>query len=253
MIGIIGAMEDEVSMLRSLIVDGKTRVIGNGLSSKGEGFEFISGSIDGKEAVLLRGGIGKVNAAVGCALLIENYKPAFVINTGSAGGIGAGLSFCDVVISDVIVHHDVDVTVFNYAPGQVPGMPAVYPVPEELIRLAEKAVDELKAEGELPAGFNHVRGLIASGDVFMYKPEIIAAAAKRFPKMRAVEMESAAVAQACYLFGVPCLAIRALSDVAGTESPMTHDQFLPIASKNSCNIVRRIIKLYKHNEFLGGH
>jgi adenosylhomocysteine nucleosidase len=79
----------------------------------------------------------------------------------------------------------------------------------------------------------------------MHKPERIAAVSKLFPKMRAIEMESAAIAQACYLFKVPCLVIRALSDIAGTESPMTHDAFLPIASKNSCEIVRRINKLYQ--------
>jgi adenosylhomocysteine nucleosidase len=149
-----------------------------------------------------------------------------------------------VVISDGLVYHDADVTVFNYAPGQIPGMPAVFPAAEELIVLAEQAVDELKAEGKLPGGFNHVRGIIGSGDVFMYKSEMIAAAAERFPKMRAVDMESAAIAQACWLFKVPCLVIRALSDIAGAESPMTHDEFLPIASKNSCEIVRRIVTLY---------
>jgi adenosylhomocysteine nucleosidase len=235
MTGIIGAMEPEVEMIRGLMQ--------NGVTSKTGTFEFFSGTLDNKEAVLLRCGIGKVNAAVGCALLIEKFDPQLIINTGSAGGIGEGLSFGDVVISEGLVHHDVDVTVFNYEPGQVPGMPAVYPTPEELISLAEKAVDELKAEGILPETFNHARGIIGSGDAFMHKPELIAAAARRFPKMRAVEMESAAVAQACWLFKVPCLVIRALSDIAGSESPMTHDEFLPIASKNSCEIVRRIINL----------
>jgi len=242
MVGIIGAMEPEVEMLRAIMQSGKA---GGGKVFKTGGFEFFSGALDGKDAVLLRCGIGKVNAAVGCALLIEHFHPSLVINTGSAGGIGEGLRFGDVIISDGLVHHDVDVTIFNYEPGQVPGMPAVYPVAEEFIALAEKAVDELKAEEILPETFNHVQGIIGSGDAFMYKPELIAEAAGRFPKMRAVEMESAAVAQACWLFKVPCLVIRALSDIAGLESPMTHDAFLPIASKNSCEIVRRIIKLYK--------
>jgi len=235
MIRIIGAMEPEVIMLRELLAEADKQSAGD--------FEFYRGKLDGKDAVLLRCGIGKVNAAVGCALLIDKYRPDFVVNTGSAGGIGGGLSFGDVVISDGVIHYDVDVTAFNYEPGQVPGMPAVFSVPEKLIQLAEQAVDELKSEKILPAEFNHVRGLIGSGDAFMHKPERIAAVSTQFPKMKAVEMEGAAIAQTCFLFKVPCLVIRALSDIAGTESPMTHDAFLPIASKNSCEIVRRINKL----------
>jgi adenosylhomocysteine nucleosidase len=242
MIGLIGAMEDEITLLRALITNPRTETVG--------GFEFFSGPFEaGKEVALLRCGIGKVNAAVGCALLIERFHPDFVLHTGSAGGInnksGPALSFGDAVISSGLVYHDADVTAFNYAPGQIPGMPPVFPADSRLVELAEKAVDELKAEGILPAAFNYVRGLIGSGDVFMHEPSRIAAATGLFPEMRAVDMESAAVAQACFLFSVPCLVIRALSDIAGTESPMTHDQFLPIASKHSCGIVRRIIKLHK--------
>ena len=223
-------------MLRELLADVRTETAG--------GFEFHRGNLDGKETALLRCGIGKVNAAVGCALLIDKYRPALVINTGSAGGIGGGLRIGDVVVSSGMIHHDADVTAFNYEPGQLPGMPAVFPVSEELIALAEGAVDELKREGRLPAEFNHLRGIIGSGDIFMHDPEIIAAAARRFPAMRAVEMESAAVAQACWLFKTPCLAIRALSDIAGTESPTSFEEFLPVASKHSCEIVRRIVGRY---------
>jgi adenosylhomocysteine nucleosidase len=234
MIGIIGAMEDEVSLLRSSISNMQKETLAC--------FELYTGKLAGKPLVLLRCGIGKVNAAVGCALLINRYQPAFVINTGSAGGIDSTLSFGDAIISDGLVQHDVDVTGFNYAPGQVPGMPAIFPVPEDLIERAEAAVDGLKKEGVLPASFNHVRGLIGSGDAFMHQPERIAAIKKLFPSMRAVEMEGAAIAQTCYLFKVPALIIRALSDVAGLESPLTFDQFLPIASKHSAEIVMRLIR-----------
>ncbi|MDR1390436.1 MAG: 5'-methylthioadenosine/adenosylhomocysteine nucleosidase [Treponema sp.] len=233
MIGIIGAMEKEIELLRSLM-QGTTQ-------SECGVFSFITGKLDNRDVVLLRCGIGKVNAAAGCVLLIDRFKPGLVIHTGSAGGIGEDLHFGDVVIGDGLFYHDVDVTAFNYAPGQVPGMPAVYAAPEHLMALAETAIDELKAEGVLPAAFNHTRGLIGSADSFMHDEQKIAQVVKRFAGIRAVEMEGAAVAQACFLFGVPCLVIRAISDVAGKESPMTHDEFLPIASKHSCEIVRRII------------
>jgi adenosylhomocysteine nucleosidase len=239
MIGIIGAMEEEVALLRSAMTGRKVETAG--------AFEFISGTLEGKDAVLLRCGIGKVNAAVGCALLIRGYKPELVINTGSAGGIDPSLSFGDVIISDGLLYHDVDVTAFNYAPGQLPGQPQVFPVPQDLAAEAERAVDELKAGGGLPGGLNHVRGIIGSGDVFMHEPERIEKVRKTFPRVRAVEMEGAAIAHACALFGVPAIIIRALSDIAGVESPLTSNEFLPMASKNSSEIVRRIVRNHNRN------
>jgi adenosylhomocysteine nucleosidase len=236
MIGIIGAMEEELTMLRSAMEKPETETIG--------GFEFHAGTLEGKPVVLLRCGIGKVNAAVGCALRVNRYKPEWVINTGSAGGIDPTLTFGDVVISDGLVYYDVDVTAFNYAPGQLPGQPQIFPVPDALIKRAEGAIDRLKQEGVLPVGFNHLRGLIGSGDVFMHEPERIARVRSLFPTLKAVEMEGAAIAHTCYLFKIPALIIRALSDIAGVESSMTSDQFLPLASKNSAEIARRIVKDY---------
>ncbi|MDR2796823.1 MAG: 5'-methylthioadenosine/S-adenosylhomocysteine nucleosidase [Treponema sp.] len=234
MIGIIGAMEDEIMLLRSALTNQQVKTIG--------GFNFFAGELEGKPVVLLRSGVGKVNAAIGCALLITTYQPDLVINTGSAGGIDPMLNFGDAIISDGLVYHDVDVTAFNYAPGQLPGMPAVFPVPEDLIDRAQQAVEALKQEHKLPPGFNHVRGLIGSGDVFMHEPDRIAAVRTLFPDMKAVEMEGAAVAHSCFLFKVPALIIRALSDIAGTESPLTFTEFLPVASKHSAEIVLRIIR-----------
>jgi adenosylhomocysteine nucleosidase len=234
MIGIIGAMEDEVSLLRGSLENSEVQKIG--------GFEFYTGNIEGKAAALLRCGIGKVNAAVGCALLIHTCRPELVINTGSAGGIDPDLKFGDAIISGGLLYHDVDLGAFGYAPGQLPGQPQVFPVPEDLIRRAEEAIDELKGEKVLPGDFNHRRGLIGSGDVFMHDPERIAQVRKLFPAMKAVEMEGAAIAHCCRLFSVPALIIRALSDIAGAESPVAFNEFLPIASKHSAEIVRRIIK-----------
>jgi adenosylhomocysteine nucleosidase len=234
MIGIIGAMEEELTLLRQAMKNTKTGFFGV--------FEFITGSLEGKEAVLLRSGIGKVNAAIGCALMIDHYKPEAIINTGSAGGIDPSLSFGDIVISDGLIYHDVDVTAFNYKPGQVPGQPEIFPVSESLLLAAEKAADELLSEGFFDKKISHVRGLIGSGDVFMHEKERIEAVCKTFPKIKAVEMESAAIAHACHLFNIPVLIIRALSDVAGAESPMKFEEFIPLAAKNSAGLVRRIVR-----------
>ncbi len=234
MVGIIGAMEDEVMNLRSAMEQVETITAGT--------FEFYKGLLEGKPVVLCRCGIGKVFAAVGCVLLIERFSPSLIINTGSAGGVDPSLNFGDAVIADALVYHDVDVTAFNYSPGQIPGMPQYFSVPNDLIKRAEKAVDDLKNEKILPGDFSHIRGLIGSGDAFICEPKRVASILNNFPKMKAVEMESAAIAHTCAIFKIPAIIIRALSDIASTESPMTFDEFLPIASKHSGDIVSRIIR-----------
>ena len=234
MIGIIGAMEEEISLLRGSMDDTKKISIGT--------FEFITGKLESKEVVLLRSGIGKVNAAAGCVLMIDHFSPELVINTGSAGGIDPALSFGDIVISDGLVYHDADVTAFGYEPGQLPGQPAVFPVSPGLITAAENAMDELVKEGIFDKKINHLRGIIGSGDVFMHQKERIDAVRKTFPQIKAVEMESAAIAHACYLFKIPVLVIRALSDIAGAESPMSFEEFIPLAAKNSAELVKRIVR-----------
>jgi len=234
MVGIIGAMEDEVSLLRGMLETPRVTKIGE--------FELYEGKLEGKNVVLLRCGIGKVSAAVGCTVLIHNFKPDFVINTGSAGGINPSLHFGDVIISTGLVYHDVDVTAFNYAPGQLPGQPQIFPADENLIVRAEQAVGELKQKNILPANLNYCRGLIGTGDTFMHQPESIAALRRQFPNVAAVEMEGAAIAHCCRLFSVRVLVIRALSDIAGVESPVKFDEFLPIASKHSAEMVRYIVK-----------
>src|SRR5690606_22914425 len=111
-IAIIGAMEEEVTLLREKIEGREQEVIA--------GCEFTTGMMDDAEVVLLRSGIGKVNAAMSTAILLERFKPDYVINTGSAGGFNPDLNVGDVVISTEVRHHDVDVTAFGYEYGQVP-------------------------------------------------------------------------------------------------------------------------------------
>jgi len=234
MVGIIGAMEKEVSLLFDALEEPVT--VKSGM------FEFHTGFYNGEKIALLQCGIGKVNAAVGCSAMLQVFQPKLVINTGSAGGIAPGLKFGDVVISTGLLYHDVDVTAFNYALGQVPGHPKVFPVGEDLVAMAEKAVGELKEEEALPADMNHCRGIIGSGDMFMHRMEDIDRIRGAFPEVVAVEMEGAAIAHCCHLFSVPSLTIRALSDIAGKESPIAFKEFLPIASAHSAEIVRRIIR-----------
>ncbi|AQQ52939.1 5'-methylthioadenosine/S-adenosylhomocysteine nucleosidase [Planococcus lenghuensis] len=226
-IGVIGAMEEEVELLRDSLADPVTDTIAN--------CEFTRGTYEGQEIVLLKSGIGKVNAAMSTALLLQEYKPDLVINTGSAGGFDAELEVGAIVISSEVRHHDVDVTAFNYEMGQVPQLPAAFRANEELVELAHQAAKELSEQ--IPAV-----GLIATGDSFMNDPERVQKVRGFFPEMKAAEMEAAAVAQVCYQFNVPFVVIRALSDIAGKESSVSFEEFLHTAAKNSTAIVLRVIR-----------
>ncbi|SUU00030.1 MTA/SAH nucleosidase [Actinobacillus lignieresii] len=220
-IGIIGAMAQEVEILRNLMVEAKVIEIA--------GCKIYDGKINNTQVALLQSGIGKVAAAVGTALLLELTKPDMIINTGSAGGLDANLNVGDIVISTEVRHHDADVTAFGYDKGQLPANPAAFLPNEQLVSVALKETQT--------AGFNAVSGLICSGDVFVNGAEKIAIIRQDFPSVAAVEMEAAAIAQVCHAFNVPFVVVRAISDVADKESHLSFDEFLPLAAKNSSEIV----------------
>lgn len=226
-VALIGAMDQEVELLKNTLENPETHVVA--------GYPFFSGQLDGAEVVLLKSGIGKVNAAIGTTLLLQQFAPDCVINTGSAGGFDAALDVGDVVISDEVRHHDVDVTVFGYEPGQVPGLPAAFTADPLLARMAEECIAQMPH-------VHTVRGLIATGDSFMSCPERVARTRLLFPSMKAVEMEAAAIAQACHQFDTPFIIIRALSDIAGKESNLSFEQFLETAAKHSAEMVIAIVR-----------
>ena len=227
LVGIIGAMEPEVAILRQQIQNVSTTEVG--------GYTFYSGSLSGVNIVLVQSGIGKVASALATALLIQQFKPDAVINTGSAGGFDAELNVGDVVISTEVRHHDVDVTAFGYEMGQVPQMPAAYTAHPELIRAAEQSIAALGV-------CNTKKGLIATGDSFICDPARIAIIRQQFPTMLAVEMEGAAIAQVCHMLNTPFVVIRSLSDIAGKESPQSFEAYLEVASKNSSAMVLELLQ-----------
>lgn len=225
-IGIIGAMEPEVALLKEAIENVTTTEHGP--------YTFYSGQLQGQEVILVQSGIGKVAAAVATTLLLTHFNPDCVINTGSAGGFDAELEVGDVVISDEVRHHDVDVTAFNYEMGQVPQMPAAFESHPVLIEAAEQSIKQI---GDVKVK----TGLIATGDSFMCDPVRINQTREHFPTMKAVEMEGAAIAQVCHQLSVPFVVIRSLSDIAGKESPVSFDAYLEKASKYSSQMVMALL------------
>ncbi|NOH96798.1 5'-methylthioadenosine/S-adenosylhomocysteine nucleosidase [Vibrio sp. 99-70-13A1] len=234
-IGIIGAMEQEVAILKAAITDMNE-------VNKG-GCTFFSGQLNGVDVVLLQSGIGKVAAAVGTSILLSEYQPDVVINSGSAGGFDSSLNLGDVVISTEVRHHDADVTAFGYEIGQMAGQPAAFKADEKLMAVAEKALTQISlSEGN---NVHAVRGLICTGDAFVCTPERQDFIRKHFPSVIAVEMEASAIAQVCHQFQVPFVVVRAISDVADKESPMSFEEFLPLAAQSSSDMVLKMVELLK--------
>lgn len=226
-IALIGAMDQEIELIKS--------AMGEVTRFNQAGYDFFQGRLQGADVILLKSGIGKVNAAVGTTILLHEFNPDCVINTGSAGGFDPSLSVGDVVISDRVIHHDADLTIFGYQPGQLPGMPPAFIPDADLSAIAERCISQFE-------GVNTVHGLIATGDSFMDAPERVAATRKTFPEIKAVEMEAAAIAQVCHRFDIPFIVIRALSDIAGKESNVSFKEFLETAATNSANMVCAIVR-----------
>lgn len=224
-IGIIGAMEEEITVLANHL---------EGVEHFSDGgADFISGRYGMHEVVLVRSGIGKVLAAVTTTLLIDRYHVDYLINTGSAGGIGKGLKIGDVVIANRLAYHDVDVTAFGYEPGQMAGMPLYYEADKTLVQRAETASDRVGLDAKV--------GLIVSGDQFVHSQDQIQCIHHLFPEVLANEMEGTAIAQVAFQFRVPFVVIRAMSDVGDESANVNFDEFIIEAGKKSAEMVMALL------------
>lgn len=226
LVGIIAAMEPELILLRNQLQQLQT--------IKSESVIFYQGLLANKPVVLALSGIGKVNAAMTTSILIERFAPHYVINTGSAAGLGQRLQVGDVVIGTEVAHHDVDVTAFDYAWGQVPQLPKRYIADERLVNAAEKAA-HVFSESQV------YRGLIVSGDQFIHDDATIAVIKQHFVDVQAVEMEAAAIAQVCYQQQRPFVIIRAISDVGDGKADMSFNEFIALAGKCSAQMVKDLL------------
>lgn len=229
-IAIIAAMSEEIQHLVNTLEDCHSQSLLN---------ETIwQGSYAGQSIVLALSGIGKVNAAKITALLIQQFAPDYVINTGSAGGIGQAVSIGDVVIATTLAHHDVDVCAFGYTIGQVPKMPERFVANAHLNTLLTRAASAFSQA-------NVHQGLIVSGDQFISSQSQIQHIRNHFPDVLACEMEAAAVAQVCHSCHTPFAVVRAISDHADESADQSFEEFLHTASVHSAQMVLNLIELLK--------
>ena len=225
MIALIGAMPEEVAIIKEKIVDLKENKIAM--------INFYEGKYEGQDIVLMLSLPGKVNAAIATTLLLDNYDIDYVINIGTCGALQGDMQIGDMIVATEVCHFDVDATEFGYELGQVPQMPAKYQSDDYLQKLA--------AEIDLPNNKIHF-GLVGTSDSFISNKELKSNILRNFPTMQVVEMEAAAIAQTCYQFGTKFIICRSVSDKAEEGNRITFDEFLQIAAKNSSILTTELLR-----------
>lgn len=230
MLGIIGAMDEEVSKLKEVMENVE-------ICSKAS-MDFYKGTMGGKDVVVVRSGIGKVNAGICTQILVDLYGADAVINTGIAGSLNAAIDIGDIVLSTDALQHDVDATGFGYDLGVIPRMKtSVFKADERLRKLAKEACERVNQDVKI------FEGRVVSGDQFVSdktKKEYISDNFNGF----CTEMEGAAIAQAAYLNNIPFLIIRAISDKADDSATVDYPTFETKAIENSVSLVKEMIANY---------
>ena len=227
LIGIIGAMEEEVAALKNEMTEVEVR--------NKAGMEFLRGRLCGKGVVVVRSGIGKVNAGMCTQILADDYDVTAVINTGIAGSLQNEINIGDIVVSTDALQYDVHVEAFGYAPGQIPRMDTLaFPADETLIGLAEAVCREVNPD----IGVH--RGRVVSGDRFVsdhgMKQDL-----KKTYEGSCAEMEGAAIAQAAYLNRIPYVILRAISDKADDSAAEDYETFERKAIRHCVRLVRGML------------
>lgn len=227
-IGIIGAMELEVEELKSKMIT--DRVV------KKAKMEFYEGTLNGASVVIVRSGIGKVNAGICVQILKDEFDVTHVINTGVAGSLNAKLDIGDILISKDALHHDVDATIFGYKLGEVPQMGVrEFKADDRLSLLAKESCETVNSD------IKAVIGRVVSGDQFIASSEIKDKLIKEF-QGDCCEMEGASIAHAAYLNEIPFVIIRAISDKADNSAEMDYPTFEKAAAIHSALLVEDLVK-----------
>lgn len=228
MIGIIGAMEEEVELLKEKMTD--TVIV------EKAGMKFVKGTLKGQTAVVVRSGIGKVNAGICTQILADEFQVEAVINTGIAGSLKAEINIGDIVLSTDTMQHDVDAREFGYPLGQIPRMETLtFLADEKLRKLAKEVCEEVNPDIQV------FEGRVASGDQFVADKETKEKIIEN-TQAYCTEMEGAAIGQAAYLNKIPYLVIRAISDKADDSAHVDYPTFERQAIRHTVNLVSSMME-----------
>lgn len=228
MLGIIGAMDEEVAKIKGQMQNVK-------VMSKAA-MDFYEGTLNGKDVVVVRSGIGKVNAAMCTQILADTYQVEAVINTGIAGSLNAQIDIGDIVLSTDTLEHDMDALAFGYPLGQIPRMETLsFEADDKLRALAKKVCEEVVPEVSV------FEGRVVSGDQFISDKKKKDWLVENFGGY-CTEMEGAAIAHAAYLNEIPFLIIRAISDKADDSASMDYPTFEAQAIEHSVKLLLELCR-----------
>lgn len=226
MLGIIGAMDEEVAKIKEQMADIK-------IMTKAD-MDFYEGKIKGYPVVVVRSGIGKVNAAMCTQILADTYQVDSIINTGIAGSLNAKIDIGDIVLATDTLEHDMDAVAFGYPLGQVPRMDVLsYEADEKLRKLAKQACEEVNPDVKV------FEGRVVSGDQFISDRNTKDRLIENFDGL-CTEMEGAAIGHAAYLNKIPYLVIRAISDKADDSASVDYPTFEAKAIEHSVKLMLRL-------------
>lgn len=227
MLGIIGAMDEEVDQIKEKMSEVQVK--------EKASMKFFRGKLSGKDVVVVRSGIGKVNAGICAQILADDYHVDGIINTGIAGSLRAEINIGDIVISTDAVQHDMDAAAFGYPYGQIPRMEVLsFPADARLMEAAKESCQAVLPE------LGIFMGRVASGDEFVAKKERKEFISGKFDAY-CCEMEGAAIAQAAYLNRIPFVILRAISDKADDSAHMDYPTFEKQAIANSVKLIMEMV------------
>lgn len=227
-IGIIGAMDEEVARLKEQMQN--VRITTKAM------MDFYQGMLEGKQVVVVRSGIGKSNAAVCTQILVDDFQVSAVINTGIAGSLRNWIDIGDIVVSTDALHHDMDATKFGYPLGQVPRMDVLsFKADEKMAKLAKEVCEEVNPE------IHVYLGRVVSGDQFVADDAVKSRILDNFGGY-CTEMEGASIAHTAYLNKIPFVILRAISDKADNSASMDYRTFEKQAIEHSVRLTMGMLK-----------
>ena len=224
-IGIVIAMEEEFQAIENKIKEIKIH--------EEKGLKFFEGKIGKKECVIVKSGVGKVNAARTTQAMIDNFDIEYIINMGASGSIANDLNIGDIVIGKYVVQHDFDITAFGHNKGYITGVGDNVECDKKLIKMLE---DVVRNNGKYKVKL----GIVATGDIFC-TDEIMKEKIHTKFDADVVDMECGAIAQTCYLDEIPFVVIRSVSDTPNGNNASTFDENLKLASKRCANILKEFL------------
>lgn len=227
-IGIMVAMEEEREAILNIMTDVKVQQVYN--------LRFLKGKIQGKNCVLVKSGVGKVNAARTTQVMLNQFNIQYVINLGAGGSINRLLNIGDVLIGKEVVQHDFDITAFGHSKGYITGVGDRIICNRELVNELEQIIQSMPERS-----YQIKIGVIATGDIFCTETWMKDKIRAKFDA-DVVDMECAAIAQVCYLDNIPFMVIRSISDTPNGKNATTFDENLKLASKRCANILKEFLK-----------